>query len=112
MTQSALRRLGPRVGLSARQIEALAERETARADVGLADWVAPALLELTHRPAFRADSRWIAQTLNVSIDRVNLSLQTLARLGLLEMRDRGRWLDKLDPSHEIRLLVTTRSRAS
>ncbi|HLJ86381.1 MAG TPA: hypothetical protein VKZ53_06135 [Candidatus Angelobacter sp.] len=40
---------------------------------------------------FRADSRWLAGQLHVSIDEINLALSRLLRLGLLEINARGSW---------------------
>jgi uncharacterized protein (TIGR02147 family) len=57
-------------------------------------WYHQAILELTHTRSFRTDSRWIAKTLGLTVDEVNVAVQRLLRLGLLEMSKRERWLDK------------------
>ena len=44
-----------------------------------------AILELTRLSEFRADSRWIARVLDISVDEVNVALQRLIRLDLLDM---------------------------
>jgi transcriptional regulator with XRE-family HTH domain len=44
-----------------------------------------AILFLTRVPGFRPDSRWIARTLGLSVDDVNIALHRLLRLGRLEM---------------------------
>jgi Domain of unknown function (DUF4423) len=43
---------------------------------------------------FKPNSRWIARVLGITPDEVNLAVSRLARLGLLEMVDRDRWIDK------------------
>jgi uncharacterized protein (TIGR02147 family) len=53
-----------------------------------------AILELTHLHNFRPNSRWIARVLGITADEVNLAVSRLARLGLLEMANRDRWIDK------------------
>ncbi len=53
-----------------------------------------AILELVRLDDFRPDSRWIAQVLGITADEVNLALSRLLHLGLLEMVDRDRWLDR------------------
>ena len=60
----------------------------------LSAWHHLAILELIQIKGFRADSRWIAKTLGISIAEVNVALQRLLRLRLLEMAEAGRWLDK------------------
>jgi uncharacterized protein (TIGR02147 family) len=60
----------------------------------IADWYHYAILELTRLHNFRANSRWIARVLGITADEVNLAVSRLARLGLLEMADRDRWIDK------------------
>ncbi len=60
----------------------------------IADWYHFAILELTRLDEFRADSRWIARVLDISVDEVNMALQRLIRLDLLEMSSTERWLDK------------------
>ena len=60
----------------------------------IADWYHFAILELTRLEDFRADSRWIARVLDISVDEVNMALQRLIRLDLLEMASAERWVDK------------------
>jgi hypothetical protein len=42
---------------------------------------------------FKTNSRWIAKTLGIAVEDVNIALQRLMRLGLLEMAARDRWVD-------------------
>ncbi len=51
-----------------------------------------AILALTRTADFHADSRWIARTLGVSVDEVNVALQRLLRLGLLQLKTRCAWV--------------------
>ncbi len=60
----------------------------------LSAWHHYAILELVHIHRFKADSRWIADTLGIPVEEVNIALQRLLRLGLLEMAKRDRWIDK------------------
>jgi len=60
----------------------------------ISDWYHYAILELTHLHHFKPDSRWIARVLGITADEVNLALSRLIRLGLLEMADRTRWIDR------------------
>ena len=57
-------------------------------------WHHYAILELIHLHGFRTDSRWIAGTLGIAVEDVNIALERLLRLGLLEMAARDRWIDK------------------
>jgi hypothetical protein len=44
------------------------------------------------RSTFRPDSRWLASMAGISVDRVNISLQTLLRCGHLRMLSRDQWV--------------------
>ena len=52
-----------------------------------------AILELIQIKGFKTDSRWLARTLGIAVEEVNIALQRLLRLGLLEMASRDRWVD-------------------
>src|SRR5262249_10820626 len=69
-------------------------RLTRDAAMVLSDWHHFAILELVRLKSFRADSRWIARVLDLSVDDVNTALQRLLRLELLEMATKGRWIDR------------------
>jgi uncharacterized protein (TIGR02147 family) len=56
-------------------------------------WHHFAILELTHIRGFKADSRWIAKTLGISVADVNIALQRLLRLGLLQLSGPDKWSD-------------------
>jgi transcriptional regulator with XRE-family HTH domain len=51
-----------------------------------------AILALLPAAEFRPDSRWIARTLGMSVDDVNMTLQRLLRLGRLQMTTRDAWI--------------------
>jgi len=108
LTARAIERLGAKLRLPDDAIAAFvaAEREpaeswTARevrqltneAATLLAEWHHFAILELTRLEGFRPDVRWIGRVLGIAPDEVNVAVQRLLRLGLLVMRERGRWED-------------------
>jgi transcriptional regulator with XRE-family HTH domain len=51
-----------------------------------------AILALVPVASFQADSRWIARTLGVSVDEVNMAVQRLLRRGRLRMATRYAWV--------------------
>jgi|HubBroStandDraft_3_1064219.scaffolds.fasta_scaffold106307_2 hypothetical protein len=51
------------------------------------------ILELSCRPNFRADCRWIAGQLNVSVDEVNIAFSRLLRLRLIAANGQNSWTD-------------------
>ena len=73
--------LGPRLGLSCQQLQTLAGNE----DVA-------AVRQAIQRPAFRPDSRRLASLSGISIDRVNIALESLLRSGQLRMIAADRWV--------------------
>jgi uncharacterized protein (TIGR02147 family) len=113
LTARTIVRLGTRLGLKRPEIDRYAAHPTYRrsesanestlgtvqqlasdaADVvGL--WYHYAILELTRLHHFKPNTCWIARVLEITPDEVNLALSRLIRLGLLEMVDRDRWVDK------------------
>lgn len=50
----------------------------------MADWYHVAILSLTRIPNAKADPRWIARKLNISVEDANEALQRLLRLGIVE----------------------------
>jgi transcriptional regulator with XRE-family HTH domain len=114
LTAAAIDRLGTRLKLDEKRIEIYrvsarregrrypsageARRLTQDAANVMADWCHFAILELVRLRSFRPDSRWIARVLDIGVDEVNMALQRLLRLGLLEMPERGRWVDRSGPS--------------
>ncbi|MBX9769703.1 MAG: TIGR02147 family protein [Bdellovibrionales bacterium] len=59
----------------------------------IADWYHDAILELTHIPTFKADPKWIATTLGITIHEVNAAIERLQRLDLLDITQEGQWVD-------------------
>ena len=113
LTARAIMKLGTRLGLDRAAIEGYVTHEanwgrevSSEAALGevqqlandaanvISDWYHYAILELTRLENFKPDSRWIARVLGITADEVNLALTRLTRLGLLEMADRHRWIDK------------------
>jgi uncharacterized protein (TIGR02147 family) len=113
LTGRTLIRLGSRLGLERPAIDVYLAQEAiwgrSREDVEsvnelrqlatdtasvISEWHHYAILELTRLRDFKPDSRWIAQVLGITPDLVNLALSRLLRLGLLEMVDRHRWVDR------------------
>lgn len=76
-----VRTLGVRLGLSSDEIQAFVSREDEAA-----------VLAAVARPAFRPSSRWLASVSGISVDRVNVALQSLIRCRRLQMASATRWL--------------------
>jgi len=111
ITPRAIRLMGTRLKLDESVIEAFVETEATLATApsqqlehvrelskDLASVVCDlshfAILELVRLKSFQPDSRWIARVLGLSIDEANLAITRLLHLGLLEMSERGKWVDK------------------
>jgi plasmid maintenance system antidote protein VapI len=108
-TTGMIQRLGGRLKLSDSQIEQFSRREASRTPSQSTSEVRRllrdaaslvtslrhfAILELVRLDGFRADSRWIARVLGLSIDEVNIAVTRLIHLDLLEMTSRERWTDR------------------
>lgn len=72
--------LGIRLRLPASQVAAL---------IALED--AAAVVHGIGRPSFRPDSRWLASVAGISVDRVNIAIESLLRRGQLRMPSPTRW---------------------
>jgi hypothetical protein len=110
-TERTIRDLGARLGLPSAEIEEHVARARAlgAGDDGAAERLALerdedtlavltdlehfALLELVRIESFRPDSSWIARVLGIDVDRVNVIVQRLLRLGMLRMAAPDRWRD-------------------
>jgi uncharacterized protein (TIGR02147 family) len=108
----ALEAIGRRMGLSEEALRAYADSSRKKTDSKklpekirsfhfdldtfqlLSDWHHYAILELIQIQGFKTDSRWIAKTLGIAMEDVNIALQRLLRLGLLAMSGRDRWMDQ------------------
>lgn len=51
------------------------------------------ILELSRKPNFRADCRWITSQLNVNVDEVNIAFSRLLRLRLMAANGPDKWTD-------------------
>jgi uncharacterized protein (TIGR02147 family) len=111
ITRRMVEKIGNRLGLKAAEIEAFATHEqlmklgnasvsnevrqlTMDAVCLLSGTHDRAILELVQLDIFKADTRWIARVMNLDADEVNVIVSRLLRLGLLEMTDHHRWVDK------------------
>jgi transcriptional regulator with XRE-family HTH domain len=79
-TLRTIRSYGPRLGLSAAEIAQACELENEAAVLAALD-----------QTRFRADSRWLAVTLNIPLDDVNVALHSLLRKRLLQMSSKHEW---------------------
>ena len=77
--------IGPRLGMSAAQVDAFVGREDEAA-----------LLGAIARPAFTPDSRWLASVSGVPVDRINIALQSLLRTGRLRIPSAAHWQITVD----------------
>ena len=80
VTARTIRILGPRLGLTADQIQRCRALEHEAA-----------ILAALGDERFRPDSRWLAVTLNIPLDDVNIALQSLLRKRRLVMSSRYSW---------------------
>ena len=112
LSARALEAIGKRMGLSEKALRAYSQcyrkKTNSRSQLEsirslqfdldtfqlLSVWHHHAILELLQVQGFQTDSRWIAKTLGIAVDEVNIALQRLLRLGLLEMSGPNRWTDK------------------
>jgi uncharacterized protein (TIGR02147 family) len=110
LSARALEGVGKRIGLSAEAIRVYAQGHEKKKSTSppqnirgvrfdldtfqtLSIWYHYAILELIQVEGFKTDSPWIAKTLGIAVEDVNIALQRLMRLGLLEMAGRDRWVD-------------------
>jgi hypothetical protein len=72
--------LGVRLGLGSERLQAFISREEVELVKGAIG-----------RPTFRPNCRWLASISGLSVDRVNIALQTLLRCRQLQMHATDRW---------------------
>jgi hypothetical protein len=75
---------------------------TAEAGAITADRTHWLILSLTRASGFQPDCRWIAARAGVTVDRVNLALARLLRLGLIELGTSGQWRALIPPEADER----------
>ncbi|HKE96392.1 MAG TPA: helix-turn-helix transcriptional regulator [Povalibacter sp.] len=80
VTARTIRACGLALGLTPREIR----------DCCHVEHEAAIVLATTH-PHFRPDSRWLAVTLNIPLDDVNIALQALLQQRRLSMKTRNSW---------------------
>ena len=107
-------RLGQKLGLSQKEINAFCEAAQKRRspkdfrsktsymqlslDVfeSIEDWKHYAILELIKIRGFRPTMKWIAKALGITVSEARAYTERLARVGLLEIRPDGSWHDRSD----------------
>ena len=57
----------------------------------IAEWYHFTILELVRLPTFKPDPKWIARTLDISINEVNAAIERLVRVEMLEIDKKGMW---------------------
>lgn len=60
----------------------------------ISDWYHYAILELIRVKNFEPSIAWVAKSLGITKSEANIAVERLQRVGLLEITDRGKWLDK------------------
>lgn len=60
----------------------------------ISDWYHYAILELIRVRDFQPDVAWIAKSLGITKSEANIAVERLQRVGLLEITQDGKWLDK------------------
>lgn len=64
----------------------------------MADWYFDAILELSKLDGFNPDPKWIAKVLGLNISKVRQAIQTLKRLGVIDIDCEGAWTNNLENS--------------
>jgi transcriptional regulator with XRE-family HTH domain len=80
ITARTIRKLGPRLGLEPPQIDACRALENEAC-----------ILDALTDPRFRPDSRWLAVTLNIPLDDINIALHQLLHKRLIAMTEQRTW---------------------
>lgn len=62
----------------------------------ISNWYYLAILELTHIKSFKPDQQWVAKMLDLTPVQVNIAVETLVRVGLLEITPEGLWIDRYE----------------
>jgi plasmid maintenance system antidote protein VapI len=76
----SVRALGQRLGLAPRDLAAFLARENQEG-----------VLAAIARPTFRPESRWLAATIGIPVDEINIALHALISGGRLRMTSSQRW---------------------
>jgi transcriptional regulator with XRE-family HTH domain len=59
----------------------------------ISDWYHYAILELVRVKDFKPDLTWISKSLGITKSEANITVERLQRLGLLEIKPNGKWVD-------------------
>ena len=108
VTQRTLKNLGPRLGLSPKDINRFITTRRNRKPLPTGDfsdiahetfqaishWYHFAILELTALDNFKGDAKWIARNLGITPSEVNIAVKRMVRLGLLEISEDNKWIDR------------------
>lgn len=62
--------------------------------LAMSNWYYMAILELPYLDDFQLDPKWMAKVLGITVSEVNIAIDTLKRLGLIEITEDGKWIDK------------------
>ena len=108
ITQKSIERLGLGLSLPAAEIENFKREAAAQRTENLkpafqpiplevfaliSDWYHDAILELMKVEAFQPDAKWIANALGISRSEANIAIERLQQVGLIAIREDGRWED-------------------
>lgn len=113
------KRLGLALGLSAEKLSELSDNKinsnikmqqiTLDSYALIADWYHYAILELIRVRSFKADIQYVSKTLGISATEAHIAVERLVRMGLLEINEKGQWLDTTENGFatNIQMDVTT-----
>jgi len=60
----------------------------------ISDWYHYAILELIRVKTFKTDLSWIAKVLGITKSEANIAVERLQRVGLLDITEKGKWIDR------------------
>jgi transcriptional regulator with XRE-family HTH domain len=60
----------------------------------ITDWYHLTILELMKLDDFNPDPKWISKRLDVNVNQIKIAIERLQRVGILEVKNNGKWIDK------------------
>lgn len=103
ITEKMKKRLGLAIGIP---LESLSQFTKSEANPGtefqqltldsyaiISDWYHYAILELIRLKSFKPDLTFISKTLSISKTEAHIAIERLQRVGLLEIKSNGKWVD-------------------
>lgn len=101
-------KLGAKIGLSPEEISFFIESSKGNAPSGfnsfesinadnfkvISDWYHYAILELMAVEDFKPDFEWVAESLGITKNQVEVAIKRLERVGLLRVTAEGEWVDR------------------